>query len=104
MLRIFFLALLLTSSAFADNNRVEMVEETEKTEIKIFCSKSSEKDAVSLCQQWLGVQQKSLGSRLLTSFCGQGEIVSDNPGCLYRATGELRYILKKHRIETSKEK
>ncbi len=86
----------------ASSTKTEIVEETEKLETKIFCSKTSEKEALSGCEKWLETQSKTLGPRLLTSYCSQGELVSNNAGCLYRATGELKYVLRKYRTETEK--
>ncbi len=84
------------------NSKTETVEEQEKSEVKVFCSKNSEKEAVSACQKWLDAQVKTLGPRLLTSYCGEGELQTANSGCLYKATGELKYVLKKFKTETEK--
>lgn len=92
----------LPSFAAAQATKTEIVEETEKSEVKIFCSKNSEKEALATCEKWLEQQSKSLGQRLLTSYCSQGEIASNPNGCLYRTTGELKYVLRKYRSETEK--
>ncbi len=93
----------LTGLAFAgSSSKTEVVEEQDKSEIKVFCSKSSEKEAVNACQKWLEAQSKNLGSRLLTSYCSEGELQTANSGCLYKSTGELKYVLKKFRTETEK--
>lgn len=102
-----FLSLILVSGfasglMAAATTKTEVVEETEKTEVKIFCSKASEKEALGLCEKWLGAQSKTLGQRLLTSYCSQGEQTTNAPACLYRATGELKYVLRKYRTETDK--
>lgn len=93
----------LTAAAFAGTNvKTETVEEQEKSEVKVFCSKTSEKEAMASCQKWLDAQSKTLGQRLLTSYCSEGELQSNNTGCLYKATGELKYVLKKFRTETER--
>ncbi len=84
------------------NVKTETVEEQEKTEVKVFCAKGSEKEAVAACQKWLDAQSKTLGQRLLTSYCSEGELQSNNSGCLYKATGELKYVLKKFKTETER--
>ena len=88
--------------ASSSTSKTEIVEESEKTEVKIFCSKTSEKDAVQMCTRWLEQQSKTLGQRLLTSYCSQGELNTGNAACLYQANGELKYVLKKYRTETTK--
>ena len=77
--------------------------EREKSDSQVFCSKKSEEEAASKCKDWLVQQQKTLGDRLLTSFCSDGEI-SSAEGCLYRARGEIKYVLKpaKPAVESSK--
>ncbi|HYX35346.1 MAG: hypothetical protein M3Q07_28655 [Pseudobdellovibrionaceae bacterium] len=93
----------LTTVAWAGiQTKTETVEEQEKSEVKVFCSKSSEKDAMNSCQKWLDAQAKNLGARLLTSYCSEGEQQSSNTACLYRSTGELKYVLKKFRTETER--
>jgi hypothetical protein len=82
--------------------KTETVEEQDKSEVKIFCSKVSEKEAAAACQKWLEAQSKTLGQRLLTSYCSEGEMQSNNSGCLYKATGELKYVLKKYKTETER--
>ena len=89
-------------SAAGMNSKTEIVEEQEKSEVKVFCSKSSEKDAAQNCQKWLESQSKTLGPRLLLNYCSEGELQTGNNGCLYKSTGELRYILKKYKTETEK--
>jgi hypothetical protein len=83
----------------ASSSKTEIVEEQEKSETKVFCSKVSEKAAVTDCEKWLGAQTKSLGSRLLTSYCSAGELSTNNSACLYKATGEIKYVLKTYRTE-----
>lgn len=91
------------AAAWAGTNvKTETVEEQEKTEVKVFCAKGSEKEAVAACQKWLDAQSKTLGQRLLTSYCSEGELQSNNSGCLYKATGELKYVLKKFKTETER--
>jgi hypothetical protein len=90
---------LVAGNLYARTYKTETVEEDQKTETKVFCSKASEKDAQQLCEKWLAQQSKSLGERLLTSYCSQGEI-STETGCLYRASGELRFVLKKVQTDT----
>lgn len=75
-----------------ENSGVEEREQ-QKTDNKVFCSKKSEEDAQQKCQSWLDKQEKNLGDRVLTSFCSEGEI-SAADGCLYRARGEIKYLLK----------
>ncbi len=82
--------------------KTETIEEQEKVELKVFCSKSSEKEAQNNCQKWLEAQSKTLGNRLLTSYCGEGELQTGNSACLYKSTGELKYLLKKFKTETEK--
>ncbi len=92
--------LLVTDAAWAgSSSKTEVVQETEKSETKVFCSKTSEKAAVADCEKWIATQSKSLGNRLLTSYCNSGEITTDNTACLYRALGELKYVLKTYRTE-----
>lgn len=67
--------------------------EREKSDSQVFCSKKSEEEAAAKCKDWVAQQQKTLGDRLLTSFCSDGEI-SSAEGCLYRARGEIKYVLK----------
>lgn len=69
------------------------VREHEKSDNKNFCSKVSEDDAQQKCQLWLAQQQKTLGARVLTSFCSEGSISAEE-SCLYRAKGEIKYVLK----------
>lgn len=85
----------------SSTNKTEIVEESDKTEVKFFCSKTSEREANSLCERWLNQQEKTLGNRLLTSHCSAGEITA-NPACLYRSQGELKYVLRKYRTETER--
>lgn len=80
----------------------ELVEEQDKTESQVFCSKNNEKEAASLCEKWIEKQHKTLGDRMLTSNCSQGDMSSDS-GCLYKATGEIKYLMKKFRRETDRE-
>ena len=80
----------------------EVVEEQDKTDTKVFCSKNNEKEAASLCEKWLDKQTKSLGDRMLTSNCSQGDMSSDT-GCLYKATGEIKYVMKKYRRDTTRD-
>ena len=82
--------------------KTETVEEQEKTEIKVFCSKNNEKEALNLCEKWLEKQSKSLGERLLTGSCSQGDQTAD-AACLYKATGDLKFVLKKYRTETERD-
>lgn len=82
--------------------KTETVEEQEKSEVKVFCSKISEKEASAACQKWLELQSKTLGSRLLLSQCSEGDLQSSNTACLYKSVGELRYVLKKYKTETEK--
>lgn len=92
-----------TGSLWAGTStKTETVEEQEKTEVKVFCAKGSEKEAAILCQKWIDSQVKSLGQRLLTSHCTEGELQTSGSGCLYRSTGELKYVLKKFKTETEK--
>ena len=85
-----------------ESKKTEIVEETEKLEAKIFCSKTSEKEALQSCEKWLDQQSKTLGARLLTSYCSAGELQNNQASCLYRSNGELKYVLKKYRTETEK--
>jgi hypothetical protein len=82
--------------------KTEVVEEQDKAETKIFCSKVNERDAVIQCEKWLEKQTKSLGERLLTSNCSQGDMSSDT-GCLYKAVGDVKYMMKKYRTETERD-
>jgi hypothetical protein len=70
--------------------------EKQLTDTKHFCSKTSEADAEQKCQTWLQSQKTSLGTRLLTSHCSAGEISSID-GCLYRAEGEVRYVIAREK-------
>ena len=99
--KIAILTLLCSSPLMAKTIKTEVVEEQEKSEIKVFCSKTSSQDATNLCEKWLGQQNKSLGARLLTSHCSNGDMSSDT-NCLYKATGEVKYMLKKYRTETER--
>ncbi|NRA66590.1 MAG: hypothetical protein HRU19_19025 [Pseudobacteriovorax sp.] len=86
---------------YADNKKVEIIDEKLQTETKRFCSKVSERAAGSDCKKWLETQKKILGDRLLTAHCGSGETSTSASGaCFYRAMGELKYVLKTKRIET----
>ncbi len=97
------LAYFMMPGAFARSVlKTEIVEEQDKTETKVFCSKNSESEAVSLCEKWLEKQSKTLGERLLTSSCSQGEMSAES-SCLYRATGDLKFMMKKYRTETERE-
>lgn len=84
------------------SSKTETVEEQEKAETKVFCSKTSEKEAQNSCQKWLDSQTRNLGNRLLLSYCSEGELQTGNSGCLYRSTGELKYVLKKFKTESEK--
>ncbi len=98
------LALLLASSSAwsaTSTSKTEIVEENDKTEVRFFCSKTSEREAQSLCEKWLAQQEKSLGNRLLTSHCSAGEM-SANAACLYRSQGDIRYVLRKYKSETER--
>lgn len=94
----------MTSQAMAKTIllKTEVVEEQEKSESKVFCSKNSASEAAALCEKWLDRQSKSLGQRLLTSSCSQGDQTAE-AACLYRATGDLKYALKKYRTDTERE-
>jgi hypothetical protein len=99
----FFGCLSLSAAAWAGTQiKTETVEEQEKSEVKVFCSKGSEKEAMASCQKWLDTQAKTLGQRLLLSHCSEGELQSGNSACLYRSTGELKYVLKKYKTETER--
>lgn len=96
-------ACLLTAPAMAKTLlKTEVVEEQEKSEIRVFCSKNNAQEAVNLCEKWLDKQTRTLGDRLLTSACSQGDQTTD-PNCLYKATGDLKYALKKFRTETERD-
>ncbi|RYZ54747.1 MAG: hypothetical protein EOP07_15455 [Proteobacteria bacterium] len=82
--------------------KTEVVEEQDKNETKTFCSKVNERDAVIQCEKWLEKQTKSLGERLLTSNCSQGDMSSDT-GCLYKAVGDVKFMMKKYRTETERD-
>ena len=98
------MACLLTTGALARTTvlKTEVVEEQDKSETKVFCSKNSEQEAANLCEKWLQRQTKSLGERLLTSSCTPGDMSSDT-GCLYKATGDLKYVMRKYRTETERD-
>ena len=84
----------------ASTSKVEVVEEREKRETRRFCSKKSLRDAEQQCKNWLAKQSKTLSNRLLTSYCGPSESKPKVNECLYRAVGELKYVLKTYRTET----
>lgn len=88
-------------AAFADSVRTEIIEEIERKEIKTFCAKKSGGDAKKQCEDWLAMQKKSLGDRLLTAYCSPADMAPGKAvGCLYEAKGEVKYILKKYKVET----
>lgn len=87
-------------SLSAKTVKKEVVEETEKRETRRFCSKKSADEARKECERWMSHQSKSLGDRLLTSYCDQGELNTDVQGsCMYRVIGEVKYVLKTFRTE-----
>jgi hypothetical protein len=91
----------LSSKAKANTVRVEIVEEQERRDTKMFCSKTNEQAAKRECEQWLDAQRKTLGDRLLTAYCSASEISSEpTSACLYRSVGELKYVLRSYRTET----
>jgi hypothetical protein len=88
-------------AAFADSVKTEVIEEIERKEIKSFCAKKSGSDAKKQCEDWLAVQKKSLGDRLLTAYCSPADMASGKVvSCLYESKGEVKYILKKYKVET----
>ena len=87
--------------ATASSTKIEIVEEVEKRETRRFCSKVSVAEAEKKCVAWLGVQKKNLGSRVLTTYCGDGELNQKVNDCLYRVVGEIKFVLKKYRTETT---
>ena len=93
------LACLLSSVVYGQ--KIEIIEEKEQKDTKVFCSKSSEQAAKKDCQLWLDAQKKSLGDRLLTAYCSTAELKSEalDKGCLYRSMGELKYVLRTYRSE-----
>lgn len=94
--------LVVSSLAWASSNvRVEVVEEQEKRDTKMFCSKVSEQAAAKECENWLAEQKKTLGDRLLTAYCSSSEISAEQASsCLYRSVGDIKYVLRKYRTET----
>jgi len=91
----------VSAIAFANANRVEIIEEQEKRETRMFCSKVSEQASKKDCDKWLEDQKKPLGDRLLTAFCSSSEISTEQASsCLYRTVGEIKYVLRKYRTET----
>lgn len=96
---VYLASLVFATGLAARTYKTETVDEGQQTESKTFCSKTSEQDAQTTCEKWLDQQTKSLGERLLTSFCSQGEISTD-VGCLYRSQGEVKFVLKRVRNET----
>lgn len=92
--------LCLSSFSEAATRKVELVEETEKRETRRFCSKNSGRNAQKECQKWLSQQSKTLGKRLLTSYCSQGQSNKSINDCMYKSVGELKYVLKTYRTET----
>ncbi len=83
---------------YADKPRVEIIEETLNSQMRMFCSKTSAQDAMQKCKAWLDQQKPTLKDRLLTSYCSEGE-VGPKPPCHFRSTGEIKYILKTYRKE-----
>lgn len=92
---------LLLVGSYGYAQKIEVVEEKERSDAKIFCSKVSEQAAKKDCQAWLDQQKKSLGDRLLTAYCSTAELKSEalEKGCMYRSVGELKYILRSYRSE-----
>jgi hypothetical protein len=106
MMRVIVLVLFFGATAQLKGGviKTEVIEETEKKEVRVFCSKKSEQDAKQECDQWLKQQKETLGDRVLTSFCGTAEISTvQSSSCLYKSMGEIKYILKKYRTETIRE-
>ena len=84
----------------ASETVTETTTEIEKKDVKVFCSKKDENDAATQCQKWLEAQKISLGARVLTSHCGNGNIGDQD--CLFKATGEITFLLKETKKETKR--
>ncbi|MFW7377471.1 MAG: hypothetical protein ACOH5I_01525 [Oligoflexus sp.] len=94
--------LLAVSPLLANTVKVEVVEEAEKQDMKMFCSKTSEQASKKDCEVWLNAQKKTLGDRLLTAFCSSSEVSAEvKSNCMYRTVGEIKYVLRKYRTETT---
>ncbi len=96
-----FLTAMIGASAFAHGSTVhtETVEETPRTETQRFCAKTNAEEAKRQCDSWLQRQLKTLGDKVLTSNCSNGDMTTDT-SCLFRADGEVTYALKKHKSST----
>lgn len=99
------LALLISVVAehklLAGTVKTEIVSETVHKESQNFCSKRSAIRAQEKCQKWVNQQRKSLGDRVLTFYCEEGEqAISPAAPCSYRSLGSVSYILKSYRTET----
>ena len=97
---VFLFSLTLPMVGFGAEERSETITEMERRERRTFCSTKDEGEAAALCQKWLDAQKLSLKNRLLTSHCSTGSLGELN--CLYKAEGELTYVLEERRKETRK--
>lgn len=98
-----FLTAFVSASAFAHGTtlKTETIEELPKTETKNFCAKGNAEEAEKECDKWLKNQLKSLGDKVLTSNCSSGDMTTDT-NCLFKAQGEVTWVMKKNRIETER--
>ena len=85
--------------AEAKTRRIEIVEEIEKKRNQTILFQGIQKESLQNCQSWLAAQKKSLGNRVLTHYCGVESL--GTAICTYPAIGEIKYILKKYRTETT---
>ena len=78
----------------------ETTTEIEKKDVKVFCSKKDDADAGAQCEKWLAAQKATLGARVLTAHCGNGDIGTTD--CLFKAQGEVTFVLKESKKETKR--
>ena len=102
MILVFLTGILATRAYGAGlTHKTEIVEEQPKTENKTFCAKGNAQEAEALCAKWLTRQLKTLGDKVLTSNCTAGDMTTD-ANCLYKAEGDITWLLKKYRTETER--
>ncbi len=66
-------------------------------ERRTFCATLSGNEAYRACQDWLKQQQKTLGSRVLTTFCSSAKnlhTLQEIDGCSnFVSQGEIKFLL-----------
>ena len=102
-MKLVFMTGLWATSSFGHSSayKSEVVEEQPKTETKTFCAKGNAEEAELQCEKWLNRQVKTLGDKVLTSSCSSGDMTTDS-NCLYKAQGDVTWVMKKHRTETER--